>query len=160
MTTLADHARSLVAYTVWADARVLDAAGGLDEDGWSQVRGPFAHMLGTRTWWHANWTHVEWQEPTASTLGQMRVAYEASNDALTALAHRLTDEDWQRAEPWWQRWGYDATLPLGETLSQVVLHGVQHRAEIALALTERGCSPGDLDYLVYLREMHSGLQAE
>jgi uncharacterized damage-inducible protein DinB len=70
---------------------------------------------------------------------------------MRAYFAALTDDDWQRAEPWWKRWGYDVTLPLGETLFQVVNHSTQHRSEIAVVASRHDASPGDLDYLVFKR---------
>lgn len=38
-----------------------------------------------------------------------------------------------------------------DIFSHIVLHGMQHRAECAFILTEKGQSPGSLDYVTYLR---------
>ena len=41
-------------------------------------------------------------------------------------------------------------MALGESITQVFYHGVQHRSEIAVLLSSWGHSPGDLDYLTFL----------
>ncbi len=38
-----------------------------------------------------------------------------------------------------------------DIITQLVLHGMQHRSEAAVILTELGHSPGNLDYTLYLR---------
>jgi uncharacterized damage-inducible protein DinB len=37
-------------------------------------------------------------------------------------------------------------------MTQFVIHGIEHRSEVALALTQLGQSPGFLDYLAFVRE--------
>jgi uncharacterized damage-inducible protein DinB len=39
-----------------------------------------------------------------------------------------------------------------DVLTHVVLHGMQHRADVAEMLTELGHSPGNIDYIIYLRQ--------
>ena len=38
-----------------------------------------------------------------------------------------------------------------DIFTQLTLHGMQHRAELAAILTDLGYSPGNLDYIFYLR---------
>ena len=47
--------------------------------------------------------------------------------------------------------GSSLTDRYGDIFTQLVLHGMQHRAECALILTSLGHSPGNLDYITYLR---------
>ena len=44
-------------------------------------------------------------------------------------------------------------VPLWHMTSHVVNHGTQHRSEVALALTQLGLSPGDLDLIEYLNPL-------
>lgn len=46
--------------------------------------------------------------------------------------------------------GRELEYTLADILNHVVLHGMQHRAEVALMLTDFGFSPGTLDYSLYL----------
>ena len=89
MTTLVDHARSMIAATIWADDRILAAADGISGEQYAQVRGQFGHMLGTQRWWHANWTGGTWEEPNLETLAMAREGYEASHEALRSYADAL-----------------------------------------------------------------------
>ena len=150
MTVLHEHARSMLTYTIWADERLLSAADGIDDAQYDQIADQLTHMLGTQRYWYANWMSGEYVEPTLESVAEARAGYGASHDALRAFAERLTDSDWQRSEAWWKRWGYDQTMQLGESITQVFYHGVQHRSEIAVLLSLWGHSPGDLDYITYL----------
>jgi uncharacterized damage-inducible protein DinB len=38
-----------------------------------------------------------------------------------------------------------------DIFTQLILHGMQHRSELAVILSKLGHSPGNLDYIVYLR---------
>jgi len=150
MTTLADHARSMIGYNAWANERILAAAGGLTPDAYAQIADTLRHTLATQRWWLANWTHGAFAEPAAWPLAEMRAQFARSDADLLAFAQALTDGGWDHAEPWWAQWGYADTGRVGQMIFQVVYHGIQHRAEIAVILTERGHSPGDLDYLQFL----------
>ena len=149
MTKLHEHARSMLAYTIWADNRLLAAAEGIDDAQFGQIAGQLSHMLGTQRYWHANWSGGAFIEPKLDSYAGALDGYAASHDALRAYADALTDAEWQRTEAWWKQWGYDQTLAVGESITQVFYHGIQHRAEIAVLLSQWGHSPGDLDYITY-----------
>jgi uncharacterized damage-inducible protein DinB len=152
MTTLVEHARALIAFTIWADDRILAAADGISDEQYAQLRSQFEHMLGTRRYWHANWTGDTREEPKLEMLVEARAGYAASNSALRTYMAALTPEEWDRAEQWWLRFGFDGRMALGESITQVVYHGVQHRSEVAVLLSQWGHSPGDMDYLTFLQE--------
>ena len=42
------------------------------------------------------------------------------------------------------------TLPRWHMLQQVILHGSQHHAELAQALSQHGLSPGNLDFILFV----------
>jgi len=151
MTTLVDHSRSMIAATIWADDRILAAAAGISNEQYAELRAQFEHMLGTQRYWYGNWTGGTSEDPVLEAPMIARDGYTASHDALRAFGAALTQDEWERAEAWWKRWGYDETMPLGESITQVFYHGVQHRSEIAVQLSQWGHSPGDLDYLTYLQ---------
>lgn len=152
MTTLVDHARSLIEYTIWADSRILTTAEGLSEEQYSGLRHVLEHMLGTQGWWHAQWTGDERVEPHLPTLAEARERYAASHRAIRAYAEALTAKEWDRSEQWWRDLGFEQRMPLGESITQVFYHGVQHRSEVAVELSSLGHSPGDVDYLTFLME--------
>lgn len=148
--SIAEHSRSLVAYTVWANDKVLDAASRLSPSEFADVRDNLTHLLGTQQFWYARWTGEAFQERAYETLPQLQAAYQESHRELTTIAAALTDESWQRREAWWTEWGYQHELEIGRTITQVVMHGVQHRSEVAVVISSVGQSPGDLDYLNFL----------
>jgi uncharacterized damage-inducible protein DinB len=150
MTTLVDHARSMIACTIWADDRILAAADGISDEQFGQLRAQFEHMLGTQRYWYANWTAGVPEQPSLNALSDAREAYGASHAALRAYAASLTDKEWHRAEQWWLQWGVDTRMAVGESITQVFYHAVQHRSEIAVLLSLWGHSPGDMDYLTFL----------
>jgi uncharacterized damage-inducible protein DinB len=160
MTTLADHARSMIAATIWADDRILAVAEGTSDEQFSQLRPQLEHMLGTQRYWYANWTGGTHTDPALPTLAEARAAYAASHDAMREFGSRLTQGEWERAEQWWLQWGIDARMALGESITQVFYHGVQHRSEMAVLLSLWAHSPGDMDYLNYLSSLDGSIPGD
>ncbi|MEX2247536.1 MAG: DinB family protein [Dehalococcoidia bacterium] len=159
------HARTLIAYTGWADRRILAVAGGLDEPRLDEqlhptqpaIRDVLTHYVGTYLFWLANWDHAPFDDlPSGQPFAAVTDLFAGAHDNLGAFGRSLADTDWDRAEAWWKRYGFDQTAPLGQTLVQVINHATQHRSEVAMMLTAFGSSPGDLDYLVFLRELAEG----
>lgn len=147
--SLADHARMMVAYNRWANERALDAARGMTAEQFEAMQGAFAHVLETQMFWHANWTNAQFVEIRPAPFDETRRLFDQSHTEMEAFFATLTDEAWHRSQQWWKRWGYDASMALGETLFQVINHSTQHRSEIALRMTAMGYSPGELDFLVF-----------
>ncbi len=156
MTSLAEHTRSLVACTIWADDRILAAADGIDDAQYAGLRAQLEHMLGTQRWWHAKWTSGVYAPPEVPTLADARRHYADSHAALRSFAATLTQDGWDRSGQWWLEFGYEQRMALGESITQVFSHAVQHRSEVAVILSGWGRSPGDLDYLRFLRERANG----
>jgi uncharacterized damage-inducible protein DinB len=48
--------------------------------------------------------------------------------------------------------GDEYTHPLSQMLMHIINHSTQTRSEAAVALTELGHSPGDLDFIVFIRQ--------
>lgn len=67
----------------------------------------------------------------------------------------LTDDDLARAVDYKTTRGQPMQEVLWRLIAHVVNHGTQHRSEAAILLTSAGCSPGDLDLVVFLRSRAS-----
>ncbi len=155
----------LFAYNRWANARVLQACRQLAPEqltapaqvSFGSLMGNLAHILGAEIVWRARL-----QEGASTT----RMAVAADFPSLDALADRWREEELKmqafiesRSEADLAAWvSYSTTSgkPQGNTvwraLMHVVLHGQQFRGEAGAHLAGLGHSPGDLDFLQYMRE--------
>lgn len=158
---LLEQMRSLAGYQRWADERILAQAQGLTEEqlasaplaGARSVIDTIAHMLGARLWHLSRWQSGEFTWPDASSLERLRTHYDAAHRELVGYLGALAERDLARPiEPFD---GFGVALPLASLFEQIALHDVQHRAELAAMLSALGRSPGDLDYLFFLREQAS-----
>lgn len=159
----AAYFRFLFDYTRWANARVLEAADGLDEAAYTEARFPFGslrsvlvHTLAGETVWLARCRGETpsglLTEAEAPTLAALRERWRALEEARGAFLAGLTDEAVARPLTYRSTRGQAYTHALGHVLAHVANHSTQHRSEAAVALTALGRSPGDLDLVVYLRQ--------
>ena len=152
---LAEQMRSLVAYDDWANQKILECADGLrDQDlrgtplaGVRSISDTLAHALGTRVWWLSRWKEVQFAMPDVSTPALLRDAHRSVHRELVEYVDSFEPSQWSRPFE-----AFGPMLPFSAILAQVMTHGVQHRAELAAMLSALGRSPGDIDYIFFLRE--------
>lgn len=157
-----DYYRWLYDYSYWARDRILAQVAKLNQDAYiapraldyGSIRGTLVHWLAREAIWLDRWQDKadgligEIDLPTFSTLTERWAREEAR---MRAFLSKLTDSQLL------QTISYESALtnnryaiPLWHMMSHVVNHGTQHRSEVALALTQLGLSPGDLDLIVYM----------
>jgi len=86
------------------------------------------------------------------TLAALRTRWQAEERAMRAFVAGLGDQDLQKTIHYKSTGGVPHHNILWQILVQVVNHGTQTRSEAAVILTDYGHSPGDLDFIVYLRQ--------
>jgi uncharacterized damage-inducible protein DinB len=82
-------------------------------------------------------------------LAALQAGFAAEQHAWNALLEGLTGEQIEGDLQVTDRRGRQHALPTWRILQHLILHGVQHQAEIAQLLAARGQSPGDLDFIFY-----------
>jgi uncharacterized damage-inducible protein DinB len=158
--------RFLFDYNRWANARILDVCAGVRAEEFlapspyphSGLRGTLVHIHFAQWIWRQRW---EGRSPTARIqpeefpeFGSLKVRWQEEESALEVFLEGLTDV--KLASPF----AYKTTRGdvyqdiLWRSLLHVVNHGTQHRAEAAAQLTSLGCSPGDLDLILFTRGMN------
>jgi uncharacterized damage-inducible protein DinB len=162
----AELLRSHIAYSAWASARLVDAAGELTPEGLTRdfgtadksVLGTLVHVFGADRVWLARLKG----EPVTTYLAEQDYRLAVLQNDWPALYQRwkdwaagLTDEAAQlevsyndmRGNPWRQ--------PLGQLVLHVVNHGTHHRGQVAGFLRSMGHTPPQLDLVLYYRERES-----
>jgi uncharacterized damage-inducible protein DinB len=160
----AELIRTMYAFNAWANDQVAAAAAKLAPADYHADQGAsFGSVHDTLT--HvmaAQWLYLErWhgRSPRAmpapaefADLAALRRRWAEVERDTQAFVAAVTDEHAARVIEYvnlqGERWAY----PLWQQALHQVNHGTQHRSEVALLLTELGCSPGDLDFIVYVRE--------
>jgi uncharacterized damage-inducible protein DinB len=143
-------------YDVWATAKILAQAEQLTPEqflaapaeGYRSVRDTLVHTMSTEQSWRTGWQTGERiprldpnDFPTCAAIAERwQVEDEITRDFLA----NVTDEDLNQ--------DFYGLGPMGMTITHLMLHGMQHRSELALMLTGFGHSPGDIDLVFYLME--------
>lgn len=158
--TMLEPIRTLFGYNAWANGQLLQASTALTSEqfiaadaGAESLRDVFAHVLGAE--W--NWLH-RWKQqprpgdgpPSLMTLPEVRDRWRDVTQHLEAFMMDLDDAALERTIEYTNNAGEPMAYPLWQMMTHVVNHGTQHRGEAAAMLTRYGCSPGDMDLLVYI----------
>jgi len=158
-----EHLRAKIAYNEWANEKVFSAADSLSDEQLSAERTgtssgsiarDLAHLVRVQGWWHSVAADTAFEPPDDpppdGAMPALRERLAGSDADLRELAASLTEESLDRTiqrtrgnETWeWSQW---------QVVEHLLNHSAHHRAEIGQALFGLGVSPGDMDFIFFLR---------
>ena len=151
-------------YNYWANKRILAASANVTQEQldtsasfpYGGLRGTLLHILDAEWGWRALFQGIESAsdliETDFPTLAALKARWQQEETAMRAYINTLSDEDMESHLRYTTDSGVKRDRILWHCLLHVVNHGTQHRGEAAALLTDCGCSPGDLDFTVFLNE--------
>ncbi len=159
---LIEYFRALYDYNYWANAKILDAAGQVNDaqfieetpDSHGSLRGTLVHTVGAEWMWRSRWQGTsptnELREADLPTLEAIRARWHEEEQQMRAFLSALQDEDVQRVVQYTNTEGKTYAAPLWQMMAHLVNHGTQHRSEAAAILSRLGHSPGEIDLLIFI----------
>jgi len=154
----AEEARDLFAYDAWANermARMLERTASIAPE----IVRIFAHVVAAEELWHARVAGEEYRSIAVWPETDVRVSarrLEAAERRWSESARAWSDADLARRVAFTNTRGEPCEDEIGDIARQVVLHGVHHRAQIALLLRLGGIEPANLDYIMWRRQQSRG----
>lgn len=153
-------------YHYWANRRILTAAAQLSQEqffsapghGLESLHAILTHCVDAEHGWRTLWQTgtIDGFEAVSKegipTLEALTQRWAQEEQALRAYLGGLTDEDLSGYVRYTAHNGVKRERLLWHTLWHLVNHGTQHRSEAAAILTGYGCSPGDLDFTMFLND--------
>ena len=159
----ASYFRTLIAYNRWAWGKVLDKVGELSDEEYASrqfnfgsVRSTLLHISRTEATYLAR-LKGEGRVPDRTedeypTFAALRAVWEQQFEEQQAFAATLTDDHVGQDFTYAGTSGRATTLRRDLFLAQLINHSTQHRSEAAVAVTEFGRSPGDIDVSFFVGE--------
>jgi uncharacterized damage-inducible protein DinB len=152
--------QTLFAYHWHTNARMIAGAQKLDDAARKQkasagrsIHELLYHLLRTNYAWRVG-LETGRQPPSLREadypdLQSLRAGFEREQAAWQALLDRLSTEEIEGDLQLTSYRGDQAAIPRWRILQHVVLHGMQHHADLAQLLTDRSQSPGDIDFIFF-----------
>jgi uncharacterized damage-inducible protein DinB len=161
------YLEQLYDYNCWANGLILKYAEKLPEEQFTQetshsfgsIRDTLVHIMFAEWYWRLRMqgTAPDYQEAREQMkpedfpmVEQLYHRWFDEELAMRNFLGDLDDEGIMGTFRYTNSAGRELEDRIADILSHIVLHGMQHRAEVAAVLTEFGFSPGNLDYSVYL----------
>jgi len=160
-----NHILTLFDYNYWAKNRIMRAAVKVSPEqfcatnssSYGSLRGTLVHSLSAELVWRKRFANgqppfsvpVQADFPTPEALDQY---WHAEETLMRSYLAGLTDANLESPIEYKNTQGIVFQNVLWGLLVHLVNHGTQHRSEAAAMLTDFNCSPGDIDFLVFLRE--------
>lgn len=156
--------RDMYEYNYWANRRILDTAEKVTPAqliaptsfSYGSLHGTLVHTLDAEWGWRLL-LQGEQSDPLLTpadfpTLASLRVRWEEDERATWGYLDSLSDDDLTGVIRYPIDGGAMRERVLWHCLYHVVNHGMQHRSEAAVMLTDYGQSPGDIDFTLFLNE--------
>ena len=151
-------------YNYWANGRILSASEHVTQEQYAApgafpyggLRGTLVHTYDAEQSWryffqHKSWTGAtEFKEADIPTLDLLTKRWRDEETDMHAYLAGLSGPDLAAHLHYTVDNGEKRDRILWQCLVHVVNHGTQHRSEAAALLTGFGCSPGDLDFTLFL----------
>lgn len=153
------HFRSLYAYHAHLNRLMLDRAGKITDDEFNapgindrSISLLLFHILQSNYSWRVS-METGMQPPLLHrddylTFSALSDGFAREEAAFNAYLERVTEEEIQANDHLTAYIdGFEEDVPRWKILQHIVLHSMQHQAELAVLLTNYGQSPGDLEYI-------------
>jgi uncharacterized damage-inducible protein DinB len=155
-------------YNYWANQLILAKAAELSPEqltqpisfSWGSLQGTLVHTLDSEHMWRHLCHYQIIVSPRLAarepfpTLESIAAYWKNEEAEMRAYVNSLNDSDMESIV----RYEADGNLRervLWHCLLHVVNHGTQHRSECAAMLTDFGCSPGGIDFTLFLNKRSS-----
>ena len=160
-----DEILTLYQYNSWVNARILNAVANLTHEqflastsfSYGGLRGTLVHTLFAEWIWRRRWeghSPTEWLMPEDfPTFESLREHWNTEESHLMVFVENVNEEKLGSTIHYHTTGGKSRQNKLWHLMVHLVNHGTQHRSEVAAMLTDFGHSPGDIDLIVYLREI-------
>lgn len=156
-----DAIRTIYDYNAWANRRILDTAERLKlqqfiapNGGGESIREILVHTASAQWTWLGRWQGApprqRWSAGDFPYVATLRTRWGEVEEATETYIDGLEEADLRQVITYVNYQGETWSYPLWQALLHQVNHATQHRSEAALLLTRYGCSPGDLDLLIYV----------
>ena len=155
------HIQTLFDYHWHTTERLIDGAAKLTPDdynanpgfGHGSVHDLLFHLLRTDRSWRLALETGQQLPPIKpeeyADLAALQAGFAEEEVAWQALLGPLTGEEFEGNVDLTNWRGEPVTFARWRVLHHLVLHGMQHHAELAASLTAKGQSPGNLDFIFY-----------
>jgi uncharacterized damage-inducible protein DinB len=154
----------LYGFNYWARDRILAEAEKLDsvefllpdESNYGSLQATLVHILSAEWVWRTRCQ--EGVSPTSlldsedfPSVSSLKSFWIDEQEKMLHFIDCLTDEELRKKISYRRTGGQKESNTLWHILWHVVNHGTEHRSEAGSILTSFGYSPGDLDFIHYLR---------